>query len=53
MIVTTEDELAKLKDVGRICAVAIETMAKGLEPGITTAELDVIGRKVVEENGAQ
>ncbi|MBB6178390.1 type I methionyl aminopeptidase [Pseudorhizobium flavum] len=53
MIVRTEDELAKLKDVGRLCAISIETMAKALEPGITTAELDAIGRKVLEDNGAQ
>jgi methionyl aminopeptidase len=53
MIVKTEDELQKLKDVGRLCAISIESMAKALEPGITTAELDAIGRKVLEDNGAQ
>src|SRR3546814_10956426 len=53
MIVTTEEELQKLKNVGRICAIAIETMAKALEPGITTAELDAIGRQVLEDNGAE
>ncbi len=53
MVITTEEELQKLKEVGRLCAIAVETMAKALEPGITTRELDVIGRKVLEDNGAQ
>ncbi|MGI2031487.1 type I methionyl aminopeptidase [Rhizobium panacihumi] len=53
MVISTEEELHKLKDIGRLCAVAVETMAKALEPGITTRELDLIGRKVLEDNGAQ
>ncbi len=53
MVITTEHELAKLKEIGRLCAQAVETMAKALEPGITTRELDDIGRKLLEDNGAQ
>ena len=53
MIVSTEEELTKLKDIGRICANALQAMASALEPGITTLELDVIGRKVLEDAGAQ
>ncbi len=53
MIISTEDELEKLKVIGRLCAQAMETMAKSLEPGITTKELDDIGRKLLEDNGAQ
>lgn len=53
MVISTEDELARLKDIGRLCAQAMEMMAKALEPGITTRELDAIGRKFLEENGAQ
>ena len=53
MIVSSEDELNGLKDIGRICATAIKTMAAALEPGITTRELDQIGRKVLEDAGAQ
>lgn len=53
MIISTEDELDKLKVIGRLCAQAMETMAKSLEPGITTKELDDIGRKLLEDNGAQ
>lgn len=53
MIVSSEDELNGLKDIGRICATAVKTMAAALEPGITTRELDQIGRKVLEDAGAQ
>lgn len=53
MIITTEDELDGLKAIGKICANALATMARALTPGITTAELDAIGRKVLEEAGAQ
>jgi methionyl aminopeptidase len=53
MVISTEEELAKLKAVGRLCAQAVDTMAKALEPGITTKELDDIGRKILEDAGAQ
>lgn len=53
MIITTEEELTKLKDIGRICAIAVKTMSEALEPGITTAELDAIGRKILEDFDAQ
>ena len=53
MIVSSETELEKLRAIGRLCAEAVSSMAKALEPGITTAELDLIGRKVLEDAGAQ
>ncbi len=53
MVISSEEELAKLKDIGRLCARAMETMGKALEPGITTRELDAIGRRILEEGGAQ
>ncbi|WP_404404096.1 type I methionyl aminopeptidase [Pelagibacterium halotolerans] len=53
MTITSEEDLARLKAIGRICAVARDTMAAALEPGITTQELDDIGRKVLEDNGAR
>ncbi len=53
MIVSTEDELDGLKEIGRLCANAIKIMSEALEPGITTRELDDIGRKYLEDNDAQ
>lgn len=53
MTVTTEEELERLKAIGRICAIARDAMAAALEPGMTTRELDDIGRKVLDDNGAR
>ena len=53
MIISSEDELEKLKDIGRICGRAVKIMADAMEPGMTTRELDAIGRKFIEGEGAQ
>lgn len=53
MVVTSEAELAALKEIGRIVAVTLEAMGKAIEPGITTAELDAIGRALLEGAGAR
>lgn len=53
MVVSSDSELVKLRDIGRICAVTLQKMAAAMEPGMTTAELDAIGRKLLEGEGAQ
>lgn len=53
MTISNEDELTKLRDIGRIVANALEVMAAAMEPGMTTAELDMIGRKLLEKEGAR
>ena len=53
MIISNDDELTKLKEIGRICANALQAMAAARQPGITTRELDAIGRKVLEDAGAR
>ncbi len=52
MIVSSEDELNGLKEIGRLCATAVKVMGAALEPGITTRELDQIGRRILEDAGA-
>lgn len=52
MTLNNDEDLERLKEIGRICANTIQIMAAALQPGITTAELDAIGRKVLEESGA-
>lgn len=53
MIISSDEELQHLKEIGYLCALAVKTMGAALEPGITTRELDLIGRKILEDNGAQ
>ncbi|MCK9919278.1 type I methionyl aminopeptidase [Microbacteriaceae bacterium K1510] len=53
MTISNDDELDKLKEIGRIVARALETMGAAIEPGMTTAELDQIGRKFLEQAGAK
>jgi methionyl aminopeptidase len=53
MTVSNEDDLNKLQEIGRIVANTLEAMAAALEPGMTTAELDLIGRKLLEQAGAR
>jgi methionyl aminopeptidase len=52
MTITKEDELARLKDIGRIVANTMQAMAAAMEPGMTTREMDEIGRAVLERAGA-
>jgi methionyl aminopeptidase len=52
MTITKEDELDGMKTIGRIVANTLKVMSKALEPGMTTRELDEIGREVLEQEGA-
>jgi methionyl aminopeptidase len=53
MTVTSEDELEALKAIGRICGNTLAAMGKALRPGLTTAELDALGRQLFKEAGAR
>ncbi|SER61772.1 type I methionyl aminopeptidase [Rhizobium sp. NFR03] len=53
MTLENDDDLERLKEIGRICANTLQIMGAALEPGMTTAELDLIGRKALEAEGAQ
>lgn len=53
MTIRDEDDLEKLKEAGRVVARTLSAMGKALEPGITTRELDDLGRKLLEEAGAR
>ncbi len=52
MTITHQDELDGLKAIGRIVANTMHAMAKVMEPGMTTRELDDIGRALLEQAGA-
>ncbi|GEP05850.1 type I methionyl aminopeptidase [Methylobacterium oxalidis] len=53
MTVSSEDELAGLKRIGRIVADTLQAMGRAIEPGMTTRELDRIGRECLEAAGAR
>ncbi len=53
MTISGDEDLIKLQEIGRIVANALEAMAAALEPGMTTAELDQIGRRLLEKAGAR
>ena len=53
MIVRTQEDLEALKEIGRICALVRDEMAKAVRPGITTLELDLIAKRLFEENEAE
>ena len=53
MVVSNDTELQALKEIGRICAATLNAMAAAMEPGMTTKELDDLGRKLLEEAGAE
>lgn len=52
MTITHQDELDGLRAIGRIVANTMHAMAKAMEPGMTTRELDGIGRALLEREGA-
>jgi methionyl aminopeptidase len=53
MSIESPEQLIALKEVGRICNLALREMTKNVRPGITTAELADVGAKVMRENGAR
>lgn len=52
IICKSESELAFMREAGRIVAETHRLMAKSIEPGITTGELDQIADKYIRSQGA-
>ena len=53
MTISNDDDLKSLQDIGRIVAETLAAMGKAIEPGMTTAELDQIGRALLDRAGAR
>jgi methionyl aminopeptidase len=47
------DELKKMRKAGRVVAEMHERIRQAVEPGVTTKQLDAIGREVIEQRGAR
>ncbi len=53
MTADSETDIQFLKAIGRICARALQKMMAHVRPGITTGELDEIGREFLAAEGAR
>lgn len=53
MTISNENDLLQLQDIGAIVGRTLQMMGRALEPGVTTGELDRLGRELLEREGAQ
>ncbi len=53
MTIQTHDDVLALEKVGRIVSLTLQRMLDAAEPGMTTRELDLIGGRLLEEQGAR
>ena len=53
MTINHQSDLEALRRIGVIVAEARDTMGAAVEPGITTGDLDSIGRSVLDKHGAR
>jgi methionyl aminopeptidase len=49
----SKSDLAKMRKAGRVVAEMHHRIRSAIRPGVTTAELDRIGREVIEQRGAR
>ena len=52
IILKSPQEVAKMREAGRIVAVVLDAVARAVKPGITTGELDKIAVRVLRKSGA-
>src|SRR5262245_60861418 len=52
MTISNDGDLTRLRDIGGTVARVLAAMGRALEPGMTTRELDAIGRRLLEAEGA-
>lgn len=53
MTIGNDDDLQKLRVIGRIVANTLRAMQEALRPGITTGDLDALGAKLLASAGAR
>lgn len=53
MSIDTPEDLEGLRKIGKIVADCLREMQRAAEPGMTTAELDAIGRQFLDDHGAR
>jgi methionyl aminopeptidase len=53
MSITGERDIEGLKRIGAVVAAARDAMGACVAPGVTTAELDAVGKEILERHGAR
>lgn len=53
MSIENDNDLMSLRKIGKIVAQCLQFMSKNLEPGMSTLELDELGRLFLEKHGAR
>jgi len=53
VVIKTTEEVAIMREAGRINALALETVRKMIQPGITTGELDAAAEEVIRSHQAE
>ncbi|NPA26826.1 MAG: type I methionyl aminopeptidase [Chloroflexi bacterium] len=53
VILKSPQEIAIMREAGRINALALDAVRKAIRPGVTTAELDAIAEEVIRSHGAK
>ncbi|HEY4942040.1 MAG TPA: type I methionyl aminopeptidase [Rhizomicrobium sp.] len=53
MTIEREEQLEKLRHAGQVVAATLKAMAAAMAPGMTTRELDALGRALLERAGAR
>lgn len=53
MTLNNDEDLRGMQAIGRLCGNVLQHMGASIRPGMTTAELDLIGRRLLEEAGAR
>lgn len=53
LVLKTPEEIAIMRDAGRIVAAAHQAMRDALRPGVSTKELDTIAETVIRDHGAE
>ncbi len=53
MIISSKEDIVKLKEIGKIVSLIRDKMIEEVHPGITTLELDEIAKDILSEYGAE
>lgn len=53
VVIKSPDEIAIMREAGRINALALEAVRQAIRPGVTTEELDAIAEEVIRKHGGR